>query len=238
MLDANALIRHSSKVNILPQDDPELHQRLGLYQVFMKLYEHNKSLLDEILGLENSGSRALASVTRSYMQGVVLNHQVYLMTNLLGGKTQALYQPSHIWTLGRDPKQVVVPIADSRLSRCHAVIRYTDDQAFYLTDLDSSNGSFVNGEPIRCSHRLVDGDRIRLGVLTFNFFICQTAQSLATVSPEMLARIEASNMRHHPSQRPLPPTGCNPLDLNPSDGEKPQQHPPDETLHFLRAKTA
>jgi hypothetical protein len=27
----------------------EIEQRLGLYQVFLKLYEHHRSLLDEIL---------------------------------------------------------------------------------------------------------------------------------------------------------------------------------------------
>jgi pSer/pThr/pTyr-binding forkhead associated (FHA) protein len=232
MLDADALINHSlNKFSTPSSDDPDLCQRLGLYQVFIKLYEHNKSLLDEILSLENSGSRALASVTRSYMQAFVLNGQVYLITNLLNGSTQALTQPDHIWTLGRDPKQVVVPIADSRLSRCHAVIRYIDE-GFYLTDLGSSNGSFVNGEPVRANFRLKDGDRIRLGALTFNFFICQTMQSLATVPPEIVTRIEANEARYRISQRSTPVVGPK------KEDDQPRHLPADETLQFMRSKTA
>ena len=36
-------------------EDKELKQRLGLYQVFLKLYEHHRGLLDEILKVREFG---------------------------------------------------------------------------------------------------------------------------------------------------------------------------------------
>jgi pSer/pThr/pTyr-binding forkhead associated (FHA) protein len=61
-----------------------------------------------------------------------------------------------------------------------------------LIDLDSSNGSYVNGELVREAVRLKDGDRIRLGILTFSFFLCRSTQTLGTVSTELLTQLEQS----------------------------------------------
>lgn len=169
-------------------EETELRNRLGLYQVFMRLYEHNPGLLEEIISLEDAGSRVLASVSVPYIQGIVLPQQVYLVTNLLRSKTQALVQPQQLWVIGRDSRQVSLPIQDRRLSRCHAAIRYIDGQ-FQLVDLDSSNGSYVNGEQVRQATPLHDGDRIRLGSLTFAFFICQYVQQLDELPPERVAQV-------------------------------------------------
>lgn len=234
MLDANALIAHSSDFLNASKGDTELKQKLGLYQLFLKLYDHNRSLLDEILNLENSSSRASVGVNRYFMQGLVSNTDVYLVTNLLGGKTQSWFQPDYIWTVGRDPKQVVMPISDSRLSRCHAVIRYADDQTFYLTDLGSSNGTFVNGEQVRHSFRLRDGDRIRLGTLTFNFYICHEAKSLNAISSDMLHRLtEAGALPVTKPHMPVSPPQNQAIASEPNQ-EKTNRLPPDETLQFMR----
>lgn len=162
-------------------ESEELQQRLALYQVFLKLYQQNQGLLEEILSLENSGSRNLASVALPFIQGVVLGQDVYVVTNLLHGETQALTQPQNTWVIGRDPRRVVLPIEDTRLSRCHAAIKYVEHQGFYLVDLDSRNGSYVNGERVR-ERLLQDGDRIRLGSLTVVFFLCQTLRHLRSLA--------------------------------------------------------
>lgn len=182
-------------------EDGALQQRLGLYQVFLRLYEHNRDLLDEILSLENSGSKALAGVTLPYVQGLVLEQQVYLVTNLLQGKTQALYQPQHTWVVGRDPRQVTLPVQDKRLSRRHAAIKYVEGQGFYLIDLGSSNGSFVNGERIRQSHLLKDGDRIRLGSISIAFFLCASEHTLCSLPIDTLTQLEQWQA---PVQSPFP----------------------------------
>jgi hypothetical protein len=52
------------------------------------------------------------------------------------------------------------------VSRRHALIR-TDHSAFFVMDLDSTNGTFLNGRRLqpRNQHLLVSGDVLRLGAL-------------------------------------------------------------------------
>jgi pSer/pThr/pTyr-binding forkhead associated (FHA) protein len=188
MLSADELISFASE-SIDTCANEELQQRLSLYQVFLKVYEHHRGLLDEILRLENSGGKALAGVTLPYVQGVVVGDQVHLVTNLLGGTTQALSQPQQTWLLGRDSRRVNLAIQDNRLSRRHAVIRYTKG-GFYLFDLASSNGSFINGERVWRSTLLKDGDRVRLGSLSFVFFVCQSSQTLPSLTAESLGSLQ------------------------------------------------
>jgi hypothetical protein len=67
----------------------------------------------------------------------------------------------HTMILGRDPA-CDVPIEDRRVSRQHARIEPEDDGSLLLVDNGSSNGTFLNGEPIDQEH-LDLGDRIGLG---------------------------------------------------------------------------
>jgi FHA domain len=188
MLSADELISFASE-SIDTCANEELQQRLSLYQVFLKVYEHHRGLLDEILRLENSGSKALSGVTLPYVQGVVMGDQVHLVTNLLGGNTQALRQPQQTWLVGRDSRKVNFAIQDNRLSRRHAVLRYAEG-GFYLFDLASSNGSFINGERVWRSTLLKDGDRVRLGSLSFVFFVCQSTQTLPPLTAESLGSLQ------------------------------------------------
>lgn len=169
----------------------EIEQRLGLYQVFLKLYEHHRTLLDEILQLEKTSSQSLSSIPTRCLTGVIQGEQVYLVTNLANGKTQILLQSQGIWTIGRD-RQLCIPIADRRLSRRHAVIQYIKDEGFYLVDLDSTNGSFINGEPVNGRMPLKDGDRIRLSNLAFSFFLCNDTHTLDETPPDILAKLNAA----------------------------------------------
>lgn len=187
MLEANSLVESDSLDTI--GEEVEIRQRLSLYQVFLRLYEQNRGLLDEILNLENSGNRSPSGVMIPYIQGMVVGDQIHLVTNLTSGQTRAFSQHQHIWTIGRDSRKVALSIPDRRLSRCHAAIRYTKGQ-FQLIDLGSSNGSYVNGELIRHSIVLKDGDKIRLGSITFSFFIGHGVETLASVSDELLEQMD------------------------------------------------
>ncbi len=70
--------------------------------------------------------------------------------------------------LGRNPENHM-RIDDFDISRYHAEIRMTPSGHILLEDLGSTNGLFVNGDPVG-SHRLKIGDRVRLGPhLTFQF---------------------------------------------------------------------
>lgn len=63
-------------------------------------------------------------------------------------------------TLGRDPTNTI-RLRDSEVSRRHAEIRRSGDE-YWLVDLGSSNGTFVNGRQIS-QHKLANGDQIQLG---------------------------------------------------------------------------
>ncbi len=63
-------------------------------------------------------------------------------------------------TIGRNPGNGV-RVNNPSISRQHARVIYENGQCTLL-DLDSSNGSYINGNRIR-SQVLVDGDRIRVG---------------------------------------------------------------------------
>ncbi|MEH1838381.1 MAG: FHA domain-containing protein [Nostoc sp.] len=166
----------------------EIERRLTLYQVFLKLYEHHSDLLDEILQLENLSQPSLARGKACYIHGVVNSSAVYLMTNLCDNQTQSLRQPQQIWTIGRNRSSGIC-IVDSYMSRRHAAIQYINDQGFYFIDFNSTNGSFVNGDRAFGPIKLKDGDRIRLGSMTFDFFMDSTCRVLPTVAIELLMQL-------------------------------------------------
>lgn len=167
----------------------DLEEKLRLYQVFSQLYEHHPNLLNEILQLEDTTNQRLVRTSAQYVTGVVNAESVYLMTNLLQGNSQKLLQPQGIWMIGRG-SQASINILDERVSRHHAVIEYRHNEGFYLNDLNSTNGTFVNQELITQPILLQDGDRVRLGSLVFSFFCCQESRQSHPVSPEILARIQ------------------------------------------------
>lgn len=73
-------------------------------------------------------------------------------------------------TLGRDESADIV-VDDPGVSRRHSEIRVTTDGPHLVTsirDLNSTNGTFVNGERIS-SQRLQDGDRLTIGRTTATF---------------------------------------------------------------------
>ncbi len=121
-----------------------------------------------------------------YMQGMVRGQQAYLITNLLGGVSETLLQPQMVWTIGRC-QDAGLYFADEALSRRHALIQYVRREGFYLVDLNSLNGTFVNGVQIKQRHLLVDGDRVQMANVVFTFFSTCRHRTLPSVHPEILA---------------------------------------------------
>ena len=60
-----------------------------------------------------------------------------------------------------------IPLGDPQVSRRHAEIR-RDAEGFRVFDLGSTNGTVVNGAPVR-ERRLSDGDELRIGSATIRF---------------------------------------------------------------------
>lgn len=64
-------------------------------------------------------------------------------------------------TIGRDGSNTII-LADEQISNKHAVIRY-DEPAYWIEDLNSKNGVYVDGRRISKTCRLADGSMIKIG---------------------------------------------------------------------------
>jgi signal transduction histidine kinase len=97
------------------------------------------------------------------------DNQVVLVLHVLHGPDRG-----KVFELPADEPQLIgrsseaLPIADHTVSRRHAELT-PDDGAWYLRDLDSANGTFVNGERIADRVRLRPGDQFRCGSTLFVF---------------------------------------------------------------------
>ncbi len=166
----------------------ELNKRLSLYQVFLRLYENHGVLLNQILQLENLADSSFTKTQENYIQAVIDKENTYIITNLEKGKSQCLQQSQQIWTIGRHESSGIC-IHDRYLSRHHGAIQYLQGKGFCLVDFNSTNGSYVNGERIYQLRELQDGDSVRLGTITFSFFINLSTQVLPTVATELLMQL-------------------------------------------------
>src|ERR1700722_17004728 len=71
-------------------------------------------------------------------------------------------------TIGSEPDADIV-LHDSAIAGKHASLRYKD-QKFTITDLDSTNGTFLNDRPDPIAREeLKDNDIIRMGEVTLKF---------------------------------------------------------------------
>jgi Nif-specific regulatory protein len=69
--------------------------------------------------------------------------------------------------VGRSPKNRIV-LPDDLCSRDHAEVAYAED-AWYVRDLESLNGTRVNGKPVRGDRKLDTGDEVQFGRSRFLF---------------------------------------------------------------------
>jgi Nif-specific regulatory protein len=72
-------------------------------------------------------------------------------------------------TIGRDPVNVVA-IVDPSVSRKHCLLRLEEDGRFSIKDLESRNGTLVNGNPVK-EQFLHHGDEIATGDSLFLFLL-------------------------------------------------------------------
>lgn len=79
-----------------------------------------------------------------------------------------------VCVLGRK-RSVDVVIDDQRVSREHAMIR-KEGTSYLLFDLDSANGTVLNGVPVARPTRLRDGDSIEIGSVKITFSTQQATE--------------------------------------------------------------
>ena len=71
--------------------------------------------------------------------------------------------------VGRSPKECDVFCDDRTMSKQHFMLSMEKDGNMYITDLESTNGTSVNGVRIRTKWKLMPGDEVFAGNLKFHF---------------------------------------------------------------------
>jgi FHA domain len=115
-----------------------------------------------------------------YIQAVTDDRLNFLATNILRSMSVTPTPAGSGWLLGRSVAcSLALPLAS--VSRFHAVVGYCFDRGFYVLDLRSRNGTYVNGKQIAPHHKsfLHDGDTLQLSHLKFKFLVtaCVPARS-------------------------------------------------------------
>jgi two-component system NtrC family sensor kinase len=122
------------------------------------------------------------------------------------GKGKTFNLPNHEpQLLGRSSE--ALPIDDTAISRRHAELT-PDDGVWYIRDLESQNGTYVNGTRIYQRLRLRPGDQIRVGqsVLVFGVTETKAAESVRVVGKDRLTpTVERSLPSYALSEKSLTP---------------------------------
>jgi adenylate cyclase len=100
--------------------------------------------------------------------------------------------PLEDFTLVGRGEGVTVQLADAGVSRQHASIR-REDRDYWLVDLGSANGSYVNGVELTAARVLRDGDRVQLGNSTLLFEHSRVAAPAAAPADDDRTRISLAH---------------------------------------------
>lgn len=93
----------------------------------------------------------------------------YLLTNDDSASSKRTQLKEGMITIGRHPDCEVV-LDDNSVSRRHAAISYADGH-YFVEDLNSRNGTLVNGSEIQGKTRLFDSAEIRICDVVFRFLL-------------------------------------------------------------------
>src|SRR6202161_2855462 len=96
------------------------------------------------------------------------------------------------FTVGRKVDKNLV-IADPRVSRDHAQIMQ-EGQEFFLVDLGSKHGTFVNGERIQ-RQKLERGDRLEFGARDSAYILFNPAHATSNTAREFLSQISGIQIK-------------------------------------------
>jgi signal transduction histidine kinase/CheY-like chemotaxis protein len=119
-------------------------------------------------GIEING-RPLKHLTTTEQYLAIPQERAQLIV-LVGSGAGRTYTVEDEIVIGRVP-EAGIRISSDDVSRRHARVRRTAQNAFVVEDLGSRNGTLVNGVPVK-EQELSPGDKIRVGGKTVLMFIC------------------------------------------------------------------
>lgn len=108
------------------------------------------------------------------------------------GEAEYLLKPEESLTIGREPDNTII-VNDNMVSRHHARIDWAG-QGYMIQDLDSRNGTFVNGRRVRRRRRLSDGDEIAL----YQFHLTFETVKIEEMEPEAGETLVAMSLPGQP----------------------------------------
>jgi pSer/pThr/pTyr-binding forkhead associated (FHA) protein len=130
-------------------------------------------------------------------------------------------------TIGRS-KTSSIPINDLMLSRSHTLI-YSEGDQFFVRDMNSRNGTFVNGILLHGPQALKSGDRIRVGPAYLTFFLRDRGDDRPATAP---VRKPVSGVQAAPVKKPA--STVQPARARPRTPEEvARSRGPSATLRFL-----
>ncbi|MEB3355641.1 MAG: FHA domain-containing protein [Synechococcales bacterium] len=120
-------------------------------------------------------------VTSFYIQAVSIGRTAFLTTNLASeDSTNDIYVTSAAssWLIGRS-SGCAVALGDRSASRRHAVIGHHPHDGFFIADVGSRNGTWVNRKRLSVRQRRIlnDGDLLQLGNIRIEFFVVNRSLS-------------------------------------------------------------
>ena len=124
-------------------------------------------------------------ISSYYIQAVTTGRTAFLTTNLPDGQTTHVTEVASSWLIGRS-RTCAISIQSSSISRCHAVVGHCPNRGFYIMDVGSSNGTFVNRRrltPLE-QHYLLDGDLVELSHTRVEFFISGWRETVTAASQD------------------------------------------------------
>lgn len=105
--------------------------------------------------------------------------------------------------IGREQGRVQVHLPHPQVSRQHARLRLQGQTAI-LTDLNSANGTFVNGQRIRTATKLQPGDQLDIGPYALRFTGTALVPRARSDNVELVARGIQRIVRNRETGKPLP----------------------------------
>jgi adenylate cyclase len=97
-----------------------------------------------------------------------LSRTPYILLQSPTGKRYLHLVGKSSWTIGRS-RDNDFAIPDQSISRNHAILQATENGEFYLIDLGSRNGTFINGRRVTIPIRLRDADQVIFGKTEVEF---------------------------------------------------------------------
>lgn len=111
------------------------------------------------------GKRPILSRAIAYKRTapiVIANDSPHLIVQSSDKPQRIQLTDQNIWTFGRSQVNSI-PLQDRCASRHHAKLERVQEKHFYFVDLNSRNGSLINGQRVTQPVLLAHGDRITIG---------------------------------------------------------------------------